>query len=83
MRRKSAFAAVFKGRWRIAEMDMLASDDLDLADFPLQKQIAGTRSNRLGFSVARRVTVGELSEQLPAGASDKLRGSPSGRYEQG
>src|SRR5262249_56928227 len=32
MRRKSAFAAVFKGRWRIAEMDMLASGDLDLAE---------------------------------------------------
>ena len=34
MKRKSAVAAGFKGRWRIAEMDMLASDDLDLAYRP-------------------------------------------------
>ena len=31
MKRKSAFAAAFKGRWRITEMDMLAGDGLDLA----------------------------------------------------
>jgi hypothetical protein len=32
MKRKTALASGFKGRWRIAEMDMLASDELDLAE---------------------------------------------------
>jgi hypothetical protein len=30
MSRKPAFAAAFKGRWRIVEMDMFDDDDLDL-----------------------------------------------------
>lgn len=30
MTRRPAFAAAFKGRWRIVEMDMFGDDDLDL-----------------------------------------------------
>ena len=48
MRRKSPFAAAFKGRWRIAEMDMLASDDLDLAE-PAHLTFSGAADGDMTF----------------------------------
>jgi hypothetical protein len=48
MRRKFAFAAVFKGRWRIAEMDMLASGDLDLAE-PAHINFSGAADGDMAF----------------------------------
>ena len=48
MKRKSAVAAGFKGRWRIAEMDMLASDDLDLAE-PAHISFSGTAGGDMAF----------------------------------
>jgi hypothetical protein len=49
MKRKSAFAAVFKGRWRIAEMDMLAGDDLDLAE-PAHITFTGAAGGEMAFA---------------------------------
>jgi hypothetical protein len=48
MKRKSTFAAAFKGRWRIAEMDMLASDDLDLAE-PAHITFSGATDGDIAF----------------------------------
>jgi len=48
MKRKSAFAAAFQGRWRIAEMDMLASDDLDLAE-PAHITFSGAATGEMAF----------------------------------
>jgi hypothetical protein len=48
MKRRSTFAAAFKGRWRIAEMDMLASDDLDLAE-PAHITFSGATDGDIAF----------------------------------
>jgi len=59
MKRKSAFAAGFNGRWRIAEMDMLARQDLDLPE-PAHISFSDTADGDMAF--------GALSVALDAAA---------------
>jgi hypothetical protein len=62
MRRKSA--AAFKGRWRIAEMDMLASDDLDLAE-PAHITFSGAEDGSMAFG-ALSATLEGFDDDNPA-----------------
>ena len=75
MKRKSAVAAGFKGRWRIAEMDMLASDDLDLAE-PAHISFSGTAGGDMAFgaSAPRLMCATARVTALPA---PSLRGKAS------
>ena len=48
---------------------------------PLQEEVAGEGGDRPGLGEPRRVAVGELGGQLPAGAGDELRGLAPGGDE--
>ena len=48
MKRKSALAAAFKGRWRIAEMDQWDNDYLDLLE-PAHITFSGTADGQIVF----------------------------------
>jgi hypothetical protein len=48
VRRASALAKAFKGRWRIAEMDVWDNDDLDLIE-PAHITFEGQNSGSLAF----------------------------------
>lgn len=48
MTRKSAFAAAFKGRWRIAEMDQWDNDYLDLVE-PAHITFSGAANGQFAF----------------------------------
>ena len=63
MKRKSAFAAALKGRWRIAEMDQWDNDYLDLVE-PAHITFSGAASGDLVFGAVNAAL------DVPYGARD-------------